>query len=79
MRAIVSAICAHAVHTTASTYVPVTGDIGSTLTVSIVAINSGGASIPASSVATSAVTAASGGVLDFSQASDRGLISALAA
>jgi len=30
-------------------------------------------------VATSAVTAASGGVLDFSQASDSGLISALAA
>ena len=41
---------------TASSYVPVTGDIGSTLTVSVVAMNTGGSSSPATSAATSAVT-----------------------
>ena len=43
---------------TASTYVPVTGDIGNTLTVSVVATNSGGSSSPATSAATNAVAAA---------------------
>jgi hypothetical protein len=47
---------------TASTYVPVTGNIGNTLTVSVVAANSGGSSTPATSAATSAVTAAESGV-----------------
>ena len=47
---------------TASTYVPVAGDIGNTLTVSVVARNSGGSSTPATSAATSAVTAAASGV-----------------
>ena len=45
---------------TASTYVPVTGDVGNTLTVSVVAANSGGSSAPATSAATSAVAAAGG-------------------
>ena len=45
---------------TASTYVPVTGDVGNTLTVSVVAANSGGFSAPATSAATSAVAAAGG-------------------
>jgi hypothetical protein len=64
---------------TGLTYVPVTGDVGNTLTVSVVATNSGGSSSPATSAATSAVAAAgSGGVLDFSQATNSGLISALA-
>src|ERR1700736_5024056 len=44
---------------TASTYVPVTGDLGNTLTVSVVATNSGGSSSPATSAATSAVAAGS--------------------
>ena len=44
---------------TALTYVAVTGDIGNTLTVSIVATNSGGSSAPAISAATSAVLPAS--------------------
>jgi hypothetical protein len=43
---------------TASTYVPVTGDIGNTLTVSVVATNAGGSSAPATSAATGAVAAA---------------------
>jgi hypothetical protein len=47
---------------TASTYVPVAGDIGNTLTVAVVARNSGGSSTPATSAATSAVTAAASGV-----------------
>jgi len=64
---------------TASTYVPVTGDLGNTLTVSVVATNSGGSTSPATSAATRAVTVATGGVLDFSQPSNSGLISALAA
>jgi hypothetical protein len=64
----------------ASTYVPVTGDAGNTLTVSVVATNAGGSSPPATSAATGAVTApAGGGVLDFSQTSNSGLIGALAA
>jgi hypothetical protein len=41
--------------TTASTYVPVAADVGNTLTVSVVAANSGGSSSPAISSATSAV------------------------
>jgi hypothetical protein len=48
---------------TASTYVPVTGDIGNTLTVSVVATNSGGSSSAATSAATGAVVAAGGDVL----------------
>lgn len=46
---------------TASTYVPVTGDVGNTLTVSVTAINGFGASAPATSLPTMAVIA-SGGV-----------------
>jgi hypothetical protein len=42
----------------ASTYVPVTGDIGNTLTVSVVATNAGGSGAPATSAATSTVAAA---------------------
>ncbi|MDQ6867125.1 MAG: right-handed parallel beta-helix repeat-containing protein [Pseudomonadota bacterium] len=45
---------------TASTYVPVSGDIGNTLTVSVTATNASGSSTPATSAATAAVTAASG-------------------
>src|SRR3984893_16386314 len=40
---------------TAATYIAVTGDIGNTLTVSVVATNSGGSSTPATKAATSAV------------------------
>ncbi len=40
---------------TTSTYVPVAADVGTTLTVSMVATNSGGASSPATSAPTSAV------------------------
>ena len=40
---------------TASTYVPVEGDVGSTLTVTVIASNSSGAGIPAVSAATGAV------------------------
>ena len=47
---------------TAATYVPVTGDIGNTLTVSVVATNSGGSSAPSTSAATGAVAAAGGGI-----------------
>jgi hypothetical protein len=42
---------------TASTYAPVAGDIGNTLTVSVTATNASGSSAPATSAATSAVTA----------------------
>lgn len=45
---------------TAATYVPVTGNIGNTLTVSVIARNSGGSSSPATSAATASVTGASG-------------------
>lgn len=45
---------------TATTYVPVTADIGNTLTVSVTATNSFGSSSPATSAATSAVTASGG-------------------
>ena len=64
---------------TASTYVPVTGDVGNTLTVSVVATNSGGSSSPGTSAATSAVGAAGGGILNFSQPSNSALITAIAA
>jgi hypothetical protein len=47
---------------TVSTYVPVAADVGSTLTVSVVATNSGGSSSPAMSAATSAVIGASTGI-----------------
>ncbi|MGH6936455.1 MAG: hypothetical protein ACRED2_09800, partial [Methylocella sp.] len=43
---------------TASTYVPVAADVGKALTVSVVATNSSGSSAPATSAATSPVTAA---------------------
>ena len=43
---------------TAATYVAVTGDIGNTLAVSVVATNSGGSSFPATSAATAAAIAA---------------------
>jgi hypothetical protein len=42
---------------TASSYVPATADIGNTLTVSVVAANTGGSSPPATSAATPVVTA----------------------
>jgi hypothetical protein len=45
---------------TASTYIPVTADIGNMLAISVVAKNASGSSAPATSAATSAVTAASG-------------------
>src|SRR5205807_4733924 len=64
---------------TASAYVPTSANLGHTLTVSIVATNAVGASAPATSRATSAVTAAGGGgILDFSQASNSALIGAIA-
>jgi len=47
---------------TASTYVPVTGNIGNTLTVSVVAVNGFGSSLPSTSAATGTVVAA-GGIL----------------
>ncbi|MGH6844490.1 MAG: right-handed parallel beta-helix repeat-containing protein, partial [Methylocella sp.] len=43
---------------TAASYVPVTSDIGNTLTVSVVAANASGSSAPAASAATKAVAAA---------------------
>ncbi|MGH6811318.1 MAG: hypothetical protein ACREDM_02925 [Methylocella sp.] len=43
--------------TTASTYAPVTGDIGNTMTVTVVATNSIGPNSPATSAATPAVIA----------------------
>lgn len=47
---------------TSSTYVPVTADIGSTLTVSVIATNSFGSSAPATSAPTSAVIPAGAGL-----------------
>jgi len=64
---------------TASAYVPTSANLGHTLTVSVIATNAVGPSTPATSTATSAVTAAGGGILDFSQPSNSGLISAIAA
>ncbi len=64
---------------TANTYVPASGNVGHTLTVSVIATNSGGSSIPATSAPTGTVTGSNGGILDFSQASNSGLISAIAA
>jgi hypothetical protein len=65
---------------TASTYVPTSANLGHTLTVSVVTTNAVGPSTPATSRATSAVTAAGGGgILDFSQASNSALIGAIAA
>jgi hypothetical protein len=65
---------------TASAYVPTSANLGHTLTVSVVATNAVGPSAPATSAATSAVTAAGGGgILDFSQASNSALIGAIAA
>ncbi|MFZ0494439.1 MAG: hypothetical protein WBE85_04300, partial [Methylocella sp.] len=49
---------------TASTYVPVSADVGNTLTVSVVATNSGGSSSAATSVPTGAVIAAGGDTLN---------------
>lgn len=46
---------------TAQTYVPVSSDVGNTLTVSVIAKNATGASAPATSAATGAVVAAGGG------------------
>jgi hypothetical protein len=46
---------------TASSYVPVPADVGTTLTVAVVANNAGGSSAPATSAATSAVIAAAAG------------------
>ncbi|MGB6176255.1 MAG: hypothetical protein WBF43_07940, partial [Methylocella sp.] len=48
---------------TASTYVPVSADVGDMLTVSIVATNSGGSSSAATSVPTGAVVTAGGDTL----------------
>jgi hypothetical protein len=45
---------------TASAYVPVSADVGDTLTISVTATNGAGPSAPATSAATSAVTAANG-------------------
>jgi hypothetical protein len=75
---------------TASAYVPTSANLGHTLTVSVVATNAVGPSTPATSAATSVVIdiiptntvvplISNGGILDFSQASNSGLISALAA
>jgi hypothetical protein len=47
---------------TASTYVPVTADVGNTLTVTVIATNNGVASSPSTSAATLTVIAASTGV-----------------
>jgi hypothetical protein len=43
---------------TSQTYIPVTGDVGNALTVSVVAKNTSGSSVPATSVATATVAAA---------------------
>lgn len=75
---------------TASAYVPTSANLGHTLRVSVVATNAVGPSAPATSAATSAVIdiiptntvvpfISNGGILDFSQASNSGLISAIAA
>jgi hypothetical protein len=75
---------------TARAYVPTSANLGHKLTVSVVAANAVGPSTPATSAATSVVIdiiptntvvplISNGGILDFSQASNSGLISALAA
>jgi hypothetical protein len=58
--------CSTIAGATALTYTPVTADVGLTLRLQVTASNSGGASTPATSVATAAVSAAagSGGVTD---------------
>jgi hypothetical protein len=43
---------------TSQAYIPVTGDVGNALTVSVVAKNTSGSSVPATSVATATVAAA---------------------
>lgn len=57
------------VGTNANTYVPVTGDIGHTITLSVVAANGSGSSTAATSAATSAVIAAGGTVARFTSRS----------
>jgi len=60
-----------------SGYTPVAADIGNALTSSVIATNSAGSSVAATSVATGVVTAGAGGTLDFSQASDSVLLGAV--
>jgi hypothetical protein len=65
---------------TSKTYAPVSGNIGHTLSVSIIATNGSGSSAAAISAPSAAVIAAgSGGVLDFSQANNSVFIGAIAA
>lgn len=59
---------------TASTYVVASADIGSTLTVSVIAINGFGASTQATSVPTGVVIAGGGGALNIGANVDVGLI-----
>jgi hypothetical protein len=49
---------------TTSIYIPTVADIGNTLTVTVIAINSAGISLPSTSVATSAVIAGSSGMFN---------------
>ena len=67
------------VGTNQNSYTPVVGDIGNMITVSVIATNAAGSSAAATSAATSVVTAATGGILDFSQALDSALFAAVAA
>jgi hypothetical protein len=62
------------------TYTPVPGDVGSTLTVTVTATNSGGTSVPSTSAPSATVVAAgTGGVMDFSQAIDSSLLTVIVA
>lgn len=51
---------------TTLTYMPAVGDVGKTLTITVIATNTGGASLPSTSAASATVIAAPGGTLDFS-------------
>jgi hypothetical protein len=66
---------------TTLTYTPVIGDLGNTLTITVIASNTGGSSAPSTSAASAAVIAASGsgGVLDFSQSADSALLAEIMA
>jgi hypothetical protein len=63
----------------ASTYLPTPDDIGKTLSLTVASFVGPTMTSYDVSAATSAVTAVSGGILDFSQASNSALIGALAA
>jgi hypothetical protein len=76
----VAGVNATGVGATMQTYTPVIGDVGSTLTVTVTATNTGGSSAPSTSAASAAVVSSGvGGKLDFTQAIDSPLITLIAA